>query len=201
MSLNHPPLSQRLMQQIAFIQEIEKLKTIHRQNLTLDAARQENSAEHSWHLAVMAILLAEYMDVPALDMTKVLKLLLVHDLGEIEAGDTSIYDETARAGARHREEAGLIKTLSLLPEDQAAEIMSLWQEFEDRFTPEARYAASLDGLQPLINHFVTAPDGTPPYLNKEKVLEKKSYIRDCTPGLWPAVLKMIELNEQRGLIE
>ncbi|MBS7528781.1 HD domain-containing protein [Fusibacter paucivorans] len=120
----------RLNMQINFINEIEKLKTVKRQNLTLDNQRQENSAEHSWHLAVMAMVLMEQCSVEGLNQLTIIKMLLIHDLVEIYDGDTFLFDEKARLEASKKEEAALKKLVSILPEDQAESIVNLWHEFE-----------------------------------------------------------------------
>lgn len=133
----------RLEKQIGFIVEVDRLKTILRQSSITDGSRRENDAEHSWHLAVMAVLLREYAEESRLDLLKVIKMLLVHDLVEIDAGDTFAYDEEGHKDKAEREEAAAERLFSLLPEDQRDEIYELWREFEDRRTPEAKFAAAL----------------------------------------------------------
>lgn len=142
----------RLTAQIAFIVEIDKLKQIFRQNVLTDGSRRENDAEHSWHMATMAVVLAEYAD-PATDLARVIRMLLIHDLVEIDAGDTFLYDAAAGADQMARERAAAERLFGLLPADQAQALRALWDEFEARETLDARFARALDRLQPMIlNH-------------------------------------------------
>ena len=144
----------RLSAQIGFILEIDKLKTILRQTLLVDSSRRENDAEHSWHIATMAFVLAEYADDPV-DPGRVAKMLLIHDVVEIDAGDTFIHDEAGHADKEAREQAAAERLYGLLPADQAAELAGLWREFEAAESAEARFAHSLDRLQPLLHNFET----------------------------------------------
>lgn len=144
----------RLSSQIAFIIELDKLKTILRQTLLVDSSRRENDAEHSWHIATMAFVLAEYADEPV-DVGRVAKMLLIHDVVEIDAGDTFIHDEAGHSDKDAREQAAATRLYGLLPADQAAELTELWQEFEARDSADARFAHSLDRLQPLLHNFET----------------------------------------------
>ncbi len=148
--------SERLRQQLAFLMEIDRLKEVLRQTyLTTESRRRENSAEHSWHLALMAMVLAEYADEPARDMGRVIKMVLIHDLVEIDAGDTYIYDTQAQARKLSEERRAAERIFGLLPSDQAEEFRALWEEFEARETPEARFAAALDRLMPLLHNYHT----------------------------------------------
>ena len=148
-------VSDRLQQQIAFILEIDKLKQIFRQTYLLDATRKENDAEHSWHLAMMAILLPEWANEPDIDVLHVVKMVLIHDLVEIDAGDTYAFDEKRYEDKAMREEKAAERLFHLLPHDQAKEIYDLWREFEDGATPEAQFANSLDRVQPLMHNYYT----------------------------------------------
>jgi putative hydrolase of HD superfamily len=145
----------RLQQQIGFLVEIDKLKKVLRQTWLLDQSRYENDAEHSWHIAVTAMLFREYADDPNVDLLRVIKMLLVHDLVEIDAGDTYAYDEKACLQQPEREQMAEGRIFSLLPPDQAVEFRGLWEEFEARQTPAARYAAALDRFQPLLHNYLT----------------------------------------------
>jgi putative hydrolase of HD superfamily len=144
----------RLTRQIAFIVELDKLKHVLRQTTLTDSSRQENSAEHSWHLALMATLLAEYADQPV-DVGRVIKMVLLHDVVEIDAGDTFCYDAQGVLDQAAREQRAADRLFGLLPEDQQQEFLALWQEFEARATAEARFAAALDRLQPLLQNLHT----------------------------------------------
>jgi len=146
--------SERLAQQIRFVIEIDKLKHVLRRTYLLDQSRRENDAEHSWHLAVMTILLQEYAETPV-DLLRVLKMVLIHDIVEIDAGDAALYDEAGNADKAERELAAADRLFSLLPRDQAEEIRDLWQEFEARITPEARFARALDRVQPILHNYHT----------------------------------------------
>ena len=142
----------RLEQQITFILELDKLKHVLRQSILLDQSRRENDVEHSWHLAMMVMILGEY--APAgVDLQRVMKMALVHDIIEIDAGDTFIYaDQTGKA---ERERRAADRIFALLPSDQAIEIRALWDEFEDGATPEACFAAALDRIEPLLLNIYT----------------------------------------------
>ena len=140
---------QRLQQQFAFIQEIDKEKTIFRQTYLSDASRKENDAEHSWHMAVMALLLSEYSN-EQIDVLKTVSMILVHDLVEIYAGDTYAYDTAGNNDKAEREIKAADKLFALLPEDQRDKFRGLWDEFEEGVTPEAKFAITMDRIQPLM---------------------------------------------------
>ena len=144
----------RLAAQIAFVVEIDKLKSVLRQTLLTDSSRRENDAEHSWHIATMAFLLAEYAD-KTVDMARVARMLLIHDIVEIDAGDTFIHDEAGHQDKEERERKAAARLFGLLPADQAAEYSTLWQEYEERGTNDSRFADALDRLQPLLHNFET----------------------------------------------
>ena len=146
--------SERLAQQLQFILEIDRLKGVLRRSLLLDSHRRENSAEHSWHLAMMALVLAEHANVPV-DLLRTLKLVLVHDIVEVDAGDTYAYDTEGHEDKVERERLAASRIFGLLPVDQAAELSNLWEEFEEQKTPEARFALALDRLMPLLHNYHT----------------------------------------------
>lgn len=140
----------RLEQQLKFIIEVDMLKSIIRQNYLADGSRKEDDADHSWHLALMCAILAEYAN-EEIDLLRTMKMLLIHDLVEIDAGDTYAYDTTgAQKSKRERELAAADRIFKLLPEDQAAELRALWDEFEENSTAEAKFASVLDRLQPFL---------------------------------------------------
>jgi putative hydrolase of HD superfamily len=144
--------NQRLADQLAFIIEMDRLKHVLRRSPLADGSRRENSAEHSWHLAVMAMTLAEYANEPV-DVAKVVRMTLVHDIVEIDAGDTFAYDTAGYEDKAEREQRAAEVIFGLLPPDQAAEFRALWEEFEERATPEARFANALDRLAPLMLNY------------------------------------------------
>lgn len=144
----------RLKQQIDFILEIDKMKNIYRQSYVTDASKHENDAEHSWHLAVMVMVLGEYFDKDT-DTLKVMKMVLVHDLVEIYAGDTYLYDEKGYEDKAKREQEAADKLFAMLPQEQKDEFMGLWHEFEAKNTKESKFAAVLDRLQPVLLNYST----------------------------------------------
>lgn len=186
---------------INFINEIEKLKCIKRRNHTLDNRRLENSAEHSWHVSLMAILLFNKSDRD-IEQLKVIKMLLIHDLVEIYAGDAFLFDDNAREEAIEKEEISLQKLLKLLPEEQSIELESLWREFELKETDEAKFANSLDGLHPLLNHYhVQERDFNPDNITFDQVMSKKSFIKEFSPKLWPITEEIILKSRDKGLYQ
>jgi putative hydrolases of HD superfamily len=182
----------RLTQQIQFILEIDRLKQILRQSLISDASRRENSAEHSWHLAIMAIVLAEYA-LPGVDLLCALKMLLIHDLVEIDAGDTFCYDIQANQNKAEREELAATRIFGLLPDDLAEELRSLWDEFEARETPTAKYAAALDRIQPmLLNQQTQGGTWRLHGIAIAQVLQRAKPVAEGTPALWNFIKQMLE---------
>ena len=140
---------ERLRKQFAFCQELDKEKLIVRQTYLADGSRKENDAEHAWHLAVMALLLSEYANEP-IDVLRTVTMLLLHDVVEINAGDTYAYDEKGKETQRQREEAAADRLFGMLPADQQEKFRELWEEFEQCETPEAKFARTMDHLQPLM---------------------------------------------------
>jgi len=183
----------RFKQQLRFIIEIDKLKRVVRQTILMDRSRRENDAEHSWHLAVMAMLLSEYAAENTIDLFRVIKMVLVHDLVEIDAGDTYCYDDEAIKDQLQREEKAADRIFNILPEDQSKEIRILWDEFNDRETPEARFAAALDRLQPLLHNYST--DGLMWKKNgikSNQVISRNRPIEDGAPTLWEYAAGLID---------
>ncbi len=191
----------RLARQIDFIVEIDKLKRILRQTWLMDQSRRENDAEHSWHLAVLAILLAEYSAEPELDLLRVVKMALVHDLVEIDAGDTFAYDSIGAQDKLQRERKAADRIFNLLPTDQAAEVRALWEEFEARQTPEARYAAGLDRLQPILHNYFTQGKAWLTHgITSEQVLARNAYMAEGAPALWEYVEELIADAIEKGYV-
>jgi putative hydrolases of HD superfamily len=193
-------MEDRLASQVAFINEIERLKVVYRRNRTIDRSRYESSAEHSWHVALMALLLSEYADNQALDLFKVTRMLLIHDLVEIYAGDTWLYDADCSEEQGEQEASAAARLFALLPDDQAAELHSLWQEFESRSSPEAAYAAAIDALQPLSNHLLAgdalADEACP---SEAEVLARKHHIGESSEALWQLAQTLIDESTKKGL--
>jgi putative hydrolases of HD superfamily len=191
----------RLQKQIDFIVEIDKVKQIYRRNLLMDGTRNENDAEHSWHLAMMAILLAEYSSEEKIDISKVIKMVLVHDLVEIYAGDTYCYDEKANEDKREREELSAERIFGILPEDQGAELKELWEEFERRESSEAKFAASLDRLQPLIHNYKTkGVVWLKNEITSDRVLKRNEPTEEIAPALWELTEDIIEDSVNKGYL-
>jgi putative hydrolase of HD superfamily len=185
-------IPQRLRQQLQFILEIDRLKSVLRRSYLMAVDRHENSAEHSWHLAVAAMVLVEHAK-ETIDVGKVIRLVLVHDLVEIDAGDTFIYDEAANAGKAAREQQAANRLFGLLPEDQAKSFMALWREFEDRQTAEAKFAFALDRLIPILhNVFAQGRSWQEHGIRQEQALTKNRPIDDGSPVLWQVVESLIK---------
>lgn len=185
-------MDNRLAQQLQFILEIDKLKQVLRQTLVTDRSRRENSAEHSWHLAIMAMLLSEYAPA-AIDVSRVMKLLLIHDLVEIDAGDTFCYDHQANQSKADRELAAADRLFGLLPADQRAELRALWDEFEAQTTPEAQFAAAIDRLQPFLHNQHTQGGTWQMYgITRDQVLQRMRPLQTATPALWAFVEQAID---------
>jgi putative hydrolase of HD superfamily len=147
-------MENRLDSQMRFIIEIDKVKHILRRTRLFDGSRHENDAEHSWHLAMMALTLGEYAD-EEVDVGRVIKMVLVHDVVEADAGDTFLYDETGNEAKREKEKQAAERIFGLLPVDQKADFVSLWEEFDARQTADARFAAALDRLEPMMQNGLT----------------------------------------------
>jgi len=190
----------RLEGQLAFIQELDRLKGVLRQTRVLDGARQENSAEHSWHLAICAMLLAEHAP-PGTDLLRALRMVLVHDVVEIDAGDAFAYDAVVNVGKEEREQLAAERIFGLLPADQAKELRALWMEFEEGATPDARFAVALDRLQPLLLNF-HGQGGSWRYhaVTADRVRVRMSPIQEGAPGLWPLVLRLLDEAVARGFL-
>lgn len=180
----------RLEAQLRFAVEVDRLKSILRQTRLVDGSRQENSAEHSWHVALLAALLAEH--APCADVGRTMRMLLVHDVVEIDAGDTFCYDATANLDKDARERAAAERLFGLLPADQAAELRALWDEFEAGETAEARYAVALDRLQPLLMNFHGGGGSWAAHgITRAQVMGRMAPIAANLPGLWPTVERLV----------
>ncbi|TVT42418.1 HD domain-containing protein [Amycolatopsis rhizosphaerae] len=193
-----PFLGDRLGAQLTFLIEADRLKTVLRQSPLAAADRRENDAEHSWHLALMVSVLAEYADEP-IDVGHTVQLVVVHDLVEIYAGDTPVYDVQARKSQAQREQAAAERLFALLPPDQAASYRALWDEFEARVTPEARFAKAMDRLQPfLLNWMAGGGTWRTPGVTADRVRKRRDLITDGSARLGEAAESMIEESVRRG---
>ena len=183
---------------VDFIKEIEKLKSVTRFNRTLDG-RFENSAEHSWQSAMASIVLQDYYP-EKLNMEKVISMLLIHDLGEIYAGDTWVFDDEKKLHSHDRELASIEKTMSLLPEEKYLNMKNSWLEFEKGQSAEARYARVIDALVPLINHLeVSELNYNPDNISSDMVLEKKKFIKGESKELWKLTEELVKESVEKGI--
>lgn len=194
-------LSDKLVKQIDFIKEIDKIKYIQRKTKLINSDRNENDAEHSWHLAVMAIVLAEHSDV-AIDVLKVVKMVLIHDVVEIDAGDTFIYDTQKSHSNTAEERLAANRIFGLLPEEQAKEFIAIWEEFEMGETNEAKFAKAMDRLEPLLQN--TSNNGgtwNEFGVTYAKVYEKKSVIKEGSSTIWNYAEKLIDESVEKGILK
>lgn len=183
---------------VDFIKEIEKLKSVTRFNRTLDG-RFENSAEHSWQGAIAAIVFQDYYP-EKLNMEKVISMLLIHDLGEIYAGDTWVFDDKKRVHSHDRELESIKKTMSILPEEKYLNMKKSWLKFEKGQSAEARYARVIDALVPLINHLeVSECNYNPDNISSDMVLEKKKFIKSESEELWKLTEELVKKSVEKGL--
>lgn len=193
-------MSDRLERQLAFILEADKLKAIERRTPLVDNSRQENSAEHSWHLALAALILIEYAP-DGTDLLHALRLVTVHDLVEIDAGDTFAYDLVQHESKEQRELAAAERIFGLLPQDTGAELRGWWREFEAMQTPSARFANALDRLQPLLLNMHSGGGSWRSHrVARSQVLHRMNPIQSWTPALWPFVLDTIDRACAAGLV-
>jgi putative hydrolase of HD superfamily len=193
-------LTPRLSQQIDFITEVDKLKQILRQNSIIGGSRRENTAEHSWYISLIALTFVEYAPQP-IDLTHTLKMLILHDIVEIDAGDTFTFDVQANQSKAERETLAAERIFGLLPEDQRDSYRALWDEFEEGQTNEAKYANALDRFAPLIQNFQNQGGTWRKYqITQAAVLKRMQPIQTATPDLWPFVLQTIEQSIQAGYI-
>jgi putative hydrolases of HD superfamily len=184
-------LTDRFKRQIEFILEVDRLKEVYRQSYVLNADRHENSAEHSWHLAVAALLLTEHANQPV-DTSRVIRMALVHDLVEIDAGDTFIYDTAGNLEKAAKEEKAADRIFGLLPPDQRDEWRALWNELEQRKTAEAKFANALDRLLPVLhNYFTDCRSWKEHGITGEQALAKNAPIAEGSKTIWHLVEVLI----------
>lgn len=188
----------RLKKQLDFVLELDKLKYIERRSYVADGSRHENDSEHSWHLALMAIILSEYANEPV-DLLHVIKMVLIHDVVEIDAGDTYAYDSAGNATKREREEKAADRIFHILPEDQAKEMRDIWEEYEECITPEAKFANTLDRVQPLMLNDITGGKSWKEHgVAASQVLDRNENTRLGSEKLWGHVKGLIDKNKELG---
>lgn len=190
----------RLEQQIAFILEIDKVKNVFRQTYLSDRNRKENDAEHSWHIAIMAMLLQEYTK-ESVDVLRVMTMVLIHDLVEIDAGDTYAYDAAGNATKREREVKAAERIFGLLPKDQGAYFRELWDEFEEYKTADAQYAHLLDNLQPLLLNDASGGASWEEHIvKKSQIYKRNEHLPEISDVIWEHMKSVIERNVEKGKV-
>lgn len=188
----------RLEQQINFIIEVDKLKNIIRQNYLADGSRKEDDADHSWHLALMCAILSEHAN-EQIDVLKTMTMVLIHDIVEIDAGDTYAYDPALHATKKDRELAAAERIFHLLPEDQARQMRALWDEFEDNATPEAKFAATLDRVQPfLLNAASDGKSWKEHGVSFSQVMKRNEVTPEGSDALWNLQYEMMKQQVEKG---
>lgn len=193
-------MNERLKKQKEFLLEVDKMKQIYRQTHIRGGSRQENDAEHSWHLALMAFLLEEHSNEPV-DITRVIKMVLIHDLVEVYAGDTYAYDAAANASKRQREEEAADRIFGMLPEDQGKMLRQLWEEFETYETAEARFAHVMDNFQPMIlNDDNGGKDWSRHQVKKSQILKRNEKTASGSETIWNHMEEIIQQNIEKGTI-
>jgi len=190
-----------LIKQIEFIKEIDKLKYILRKTKLINSDRNENDAEHSWHLSVMAIVLAEHSNAP-IDVLRVVKMLLIHDIVEIDAGDTFIYDAQKSHDNTEEEREAAKRIFGILPGNQAEELLTLWEEFEEQQTSDAKFARAMDRLEPLLQN--TSNNGgtwNEFGVNYDKVYAKKYAIAHGSATIWAYAEQLLNESVEKGILK
>ena len=188
----------RMKQQIAFLMEIDKVKNIFRQTYLADGKRKENDAEHSWHLAIAAFLLKEYV-AEDVDVMKVMIMVLIHDLVEIDAGDTYAYDAEGAKTKRAREVAAADRIFGMLPEDQGTKFRNLWEEFEAYETAEAKFAHVLDNCQPLLLNDASGGKSWKEHtVHKSQIYKRNEHTSEGSREIWEYMKKLVDKHIQLG---
>lgn len=191
-------MNDRLKKQIEFMVEVDKLKNIYRQTYVLHEDRTENDAEHSWHLALLAFLLAEHSNQP-IDVLRTMKMVLIHDIVEIDAGDTYCYDTEGYKDKAERETKAANRIFGILPDDQRDEFMALWLEFEENTTPESKFANVLDRIQPLtLNYRKDGISWKKHSVRKEQVVNRNIKTAEGSEILWEYVMEILDDAEMKG---
>ena len=196
-----PGQKDRFKKQIEFMLEVDKLKHTMRETILTDRSRRENSAEHSWHIALSVLVLSDYAKAKDLDFFRVVKMLLIHDLIEIDAGDTYCYDERGRKDQAQREQKAADRIFNILPSDQAMSFRELWDEFEDGKTPESRFANALDRFQPfLFNYFTQGQTWRKNNVNSSQVADRMKPVETGSLLLWNFITELIDDAVNKGYL-
>lgn len=193
--------AENLLKQVAFIKEIDKLKYIQRRTKLFNSDRHENDAEHSWHLAMMAMVLAEHSDKP-IDVLRVVKMVLIHDLVEIDAGDTFIYDTSKNHVNTDEERVAANRIFGMLPEEQAKEYIAIWEEFEEGITDDAKFAKAMDRFEPLLQNTSNNGGTWAEFdVRYDKVYNKKKVIQYGSSSIWEYAEGLINESVEKGILK
>ena len=195
-------MNDRLKQQLRFLSEVDQMKNVLRQTLLADKSRQETDAEHSWHFALMALTLYEYAGIDGVDIDRVIRMALIHDLIEIYAGDTFAYDVKGNESKEEREKEAADKLYSLLPGEQAAEYRALWEEFDRMETPDALYASAVDRFQPFLSNYLT--DGhtwVKHGVSVGQIYQRMAPVKAALPELWEFIEYVIRESLGKGYVQ
>jgi putative hydrolase of HD superfamily len=193
-------IDQETQSLLDFLNELEKLKIIYRKNNVIDRSRAENSAEHSWHVALMALVFCRHEEFKGIDLLKTLKMILIHDIVEIDAGDHFVFSQAEISAVEKKERQASERLFGMLPEPLCAEFLGLWREFEERKTAEARLAKSLDAIQPLLNHLTTTDvNENPDNITENQVMRLKQKIKNDSAYLWNIAEYLIGESVAKGI--
>ena len=191
-------MDEKLKKQLEFVYELDKLKSINRQTYIADGSKHENDAEHSWHLALMCMLLSEYSN-QEIDVLKTMSMVLIHDAVEVDAGDTYAYDETGNLSKREREVKAAERIFNILPEEQGKKVRALWDEFEEKETPESKFANVLDRLQPIIlNHLTDGRAWREHGVKKSQVHNRNKNVGEASKEFGELIDQIINFNVEKG---
>ncbi|NLB78841.1 MAG: HD domain-containing protein [Clostridiaceae bacterium] len=192
----------RLSKQLAFIIEVDKAKQILRNTILMDASRRENDAEHMWHLALGVLVFSEHANSKELDLLKVLKMALIHDIVEIDAGDTYAYGEYDGQAVALREQKAARRIFGVLPADQATEFNELWDEFEAAETPEAKFAKAMDSFMPVLHNYQTQGQQWQKHqVTKERIYARNARIEKGSGILWEKIKELLRDAVEKGYLQ
>lgn len=194
--------TERFKRQLDFLVEADKMKQVLRNTILMDSSRRENDAEHAWHMAVAAMLLQEYANEKSLDISKVIKMALLHDIVEIDAGDTYAYDEKGHLDKRERESRAAERIFGLLPDDQCREFRAIWEEFEEGESPEAAFTAALDTFMPILHNYRTkGAQWQKNNITSAMVLARNSRVAKGSSELWEYINGIVADAVEKGYLK
>ncbi|HKL99789.1 MAG TPA: HD domain-containing protein [Mobilitalea sp.] len=193
-------ISERFERQMQFLIEIDKIKHIFRKTKLFNKSRFENDAEHAWHLALMALVLGEYSN-ESINISKVIKMALIHDIVEIDAGDVIVYDTKMRELAQMKEAEAAERIFGILPEDQKQEFIDLWKEFEEKKSPEAKFAAAIDRFEPILQNYLTDYETWKTHgISYDQLYDRNQHIQNGSGAIWDVVKQIITEAKEKGEI-